>query len=199
LKKNYNEKCDLWSCGVILYALLCGHPPFKSRDDNVTITKILKAQYNFDSAAWKNISPQAKDLVRKLLEPNVNQRYSAQEALNDPWFQLILGESLAISALSNLKQFKLRAQEKSFTYLPKVKSKLQYIVSMFLVHYFTSDEEKQDLLEIFQALDFSGTGRINKKDLLQHNFQINLEVDEILKNVNRSGSKSINYTGIFLK
>jgi len=192
LKKNYNEKCDIWSCGVILYALLCGFLPFESSDDHIIFSKILKCQYSFDSSEWKNISPQAKAFISKLLNPDPKKRYSALEALNDPWFKLVLGEPtldvpLATSTLNNLKQF-------------RANRKLQHAIWMFLVSYFVSSEEKQHLLQEFRALDLFGDGKISKKELVKL-YQIVMkssdpeaEADEVLKHVDNSKSGSINYT-----
>jgi len=192
LRKNYTEKCDLWSCGVILYILLCGQPPFSDDDENITLSRILKAQYNFDGADWKNISPQAKSLVRKLLNPDMNKRYSALEALNDPWFKLVLGEPtldepLAISTLNNLKQF-------------RANRKLQHAIWMFLVSYFVTSEERKHLLRRFKALDTLGDGQISKNELikwcqtLMKSSDPETEAEEILKDVDNSGSGTINYT-----
>ncbi len=158
LKKNYNEKCDIWSCGVILYALLCGFLPFESSDDHIIFSKILRCQLSFESSEWKNISPQAKALIRKLLNLDIDKRPSALEALKDPWFKLVLGEPtldvpLATSTLNNLKQF-------------RANRKLQHDIWMFLVSYFVNSEEKQHLLEKFRALDLFGDGKISKKNLL---------------------------------
>jgi calcium-dependent protein kinase len=49
IEGQYNEKCDVWSCGVILYILLCGYPPFYGRDANSIYNKILKGEYSFNS------------------------------------------------------------------------------------------------------------------------------------------------------
>ena len=70
LKGKYNEKCDLWSCGVILYIILCGKPPFPGKTDKEIIENVKKSVYNFKYKEWDFISDEAKDLVKKLLETN---------------------------------------------------------------------------------------------------------------------------------
>jgi len=52
LKKKYTEKCDLWSCGVILYVLLCGHPPFEGKDDKEILEKVKIAKYDLSGSEW---------------------------------------------------------------------------------------------------------------------------------------------------
>ena len=63
LKHNYNEKCDIWSCGVIFYIILCGYPPFRARTREELNIKILKGEYSFEGKEWSHISNNAKDLI----------------------------------------------------------------------------------------------------------------------------------------
>eukprot|EP00330_Aristerostoma_sp_ATCC50986_P000967 CAMPEP_0114589414 /NCGR_PEP_ID=MMETSP0125-20121206/11862_1 /TAXON_ID=485358 ORGANISM="Aristerostoma sp., Strain ATCC 50986" /NCGR_SAMPLE_ID=MMETSP0125 /ASSEMBLY_ACC=CAM_ASM_000245 /LENGTH=105 /DNA_ID=CAMNT_0001786277 /DNA_START=457 /DNA_END=774 /DNA_ORIENTATION=+ len=56
LEKNYNEKCDVWSCGVIMYILLCGKPPFNGNSEKKIIEKVYKGLYEFKDADWEGIS-----------------------------------------------------------------------------------------------------------------------------------------------
>ena len=84
LMGSYNEKCDLWSIGVILYILLCGNPPFNGSDDQI-INKVKKGSWEFRGMIWNQISEEAKDLVRQLINKNVNERPSAEQALQHPW------------------------------------------------------------------------------------------------------------------
>lgn len=82
----YGLKADMWSVGVILYTMLCGYQPFQDEDDSHQLRLILSGKYAFHKAYWCFISEEAKDLVKKLLVVDPNQRLSAQEALKHPWF-----------------------------------------------------------------------------------------------------------------
>lgn len=84
----YGTKADMWSCGVILYMLLAGYPPF-ALDDMARVMElfdeIATASYNFDDPVWELVSDEAKDLVKELLTVNPAKRLSAKEALRHPW------------------------------------------------------------------------------------------------------------------
>jgi serine/threonine protein kinase len=76
---------DMWSAGVILYILLCGFPPFYEEELPALFDQILKARYDFPSPWWDNISAEAKDLVKKLLELDPKKRYTAEQVMAHPW------------------------------------------------------------------------------------------------------------------
>ena len=86
LTKNYNEKCDIWSVGIITYLLIVGDVPFKGKNNNDIFNKILHQKINFNYNKWKNFSKEAKNFVQLLLQKDFNKRPSAQEALNHNWF-----------------------------------------------------------------------------------------------------------------
>jgi calcium-dependent protein kinase len=85
LSESYDEKCDIWSCGVILYVLLCGYPPFNGESDSDIMMSVRKGQYDFPVEEWSTISKDAKDLVSKMLKFDPKKRYSAKECLSHSW------------------------------------------------------------------------------------------------------------------
>ncbi len=112
LKKRYDEKCDIWSCGVILYILLCGFPPFNGPNDKIIMEKVAKGSYSFDTEEWKCVSDDAKNFIRKMLEYDPAKRMSAEEALNDPWIVKHkdsdeADKPLLANALENMKNFRV--------------------------------------------------------------------------------------------
>lgn len=78
---NYNEKCDMWSIGVILFVMLSGAPPFRADTDDEVIQLVKRAKWSFpNDTIWGYISSEAKDLVSKLMEKDPQRRISAIEA-----------------------------------------------------------------------------------------------------------------------
>lgn len=87
LSKQYNEKCDIWSCGVILYILLCGYPPFNGANDGIILDKVKEGKFSFDTEEWNFVSQEGKNLIKRMLEKNIDKRISAEEALSDVWIK----------------------------------------------------------------------------------------------------------------
>jgi calcium/calmodulin-dependent protein kinase I len=83
--KGYGKETDFWSIGVILYVMLCGFPPFFADDNAELFELIKKAEYDFPEEFWCDISDSAKDLVKKLLVVDRNQRLNAEQVLAHPW------------------------------------------------------------------------------------------------------------------
>ncbi|XP_049327613.1 calcium/calmodulin-dependent protein kinase type 1 isoform X3 [Astyanax mexicanus] len=84
-QKPYSKAVDCWSIGVIAYILLCGYPPFYDENDAKLFEQILKAEYEFDSPYWDDISDSAKDFIVHLMERDPGQRYTCDQALQHPW------------------------------------------------------------------------------------------------------------------
>ncbi|KAJ8016962.1 hypothetical protein DPEC_G00012840 [Dallia pectoralis] len=84
-QKPYSKAVDCWSIGVITYILLCGYPPFYEETESLLFSKIMKAQYEFDSPFWDDISESAKDFIRNMMQKNPKMRFTTEMALRHPW------------------------------------------------------------------------------------------------------------------
>ena len=160
LKKQYNEKCDTWSAGVILYMLICGRAPFDGADDEEIIANIRKGSFNQKHKKLVASSPEVQDLVIKLLEVNVNKRLSAAQALKHPWFAKFNGKSLYM----NIEKEKVKMYlDRLISY--QINSKFQQMVIAFIVHNVPDTEETKDILKIFRLFNTNDDGKLTKEEL----------------------------------
>ena len=176
LKNNYNEKCDLWSCGVMMYLMLCGKQPFEGDNDDEIYEKIRLCKIDFNDEEQDNISNDAKDLIKKLLIKDAKKRYSAREALAHPWI------------VKNKNRVKI--DNKKFAEIVKnlrnysAKLKLQQATLAYIVHNLVHKEDCDYLRQVFIALDDNGDGKLTKDELI-NGLSIILERSEAEKEVNR--------------
>ncbi|XP_057515166.1 calcium-dependent protein kinase 8-like [Amaranthus tricolor] len=154
LKRHYGPEIDVWSAGVILYILLCGVPPFWAETEQGVAQAIIRSVVDFKRDPWPKVSDNAKDLVRKMLEPDPKKRLTAQEVLDHPWLQNIkkapnvsLGETV-------------KARLKQFSVMNKLKKKALKVIAEFL-----SMEEVAGIKEAFDTIDTSKAGKINMEQL----------------------------------
>ncbi|XP_056119732.1 calcium/calmodulin-dependent protein kinase (CaM kinase) II beta 1 isoform X18 [Rhinichthys klamathensis goyatoka] len=84
-KEAYGKPVDIWACGVILYILLVGYPPFWDEDQHKLYQQIKAGAYDFPSPEWDTVTPEAKNLINQMLTINPGKRITAQEALKHPW------------------------------------------------------------------------------------------------------------------
>jgi len=187
----YNEACDIWSCGVILYILLSGEPPFKGDNDEEIIENVKQGKYEFPSKNWSNVSDQAKQLINSLLCP-VSKRLTASEALNHEWFSISLERSapsfeLMKSALNNLKEFHNL-------------NKFQDAVQTFITTQCLSAQDTKEVRAVFREMDKNGDGQLSKEELLRYFNEIlgiedaQEEVDRVMKKVDTDYNGYIGYT-----
>jgi len=87
LAGNYDQMSDMWSVGVIMYVMLCGYPPFYGKTEADVLRKVRLGNFSFQDADWKNISEDAKHLIRNLLKMNPRDRYTAEQPVNHKWIK----------------------------------------------------------------------------------------------------------------
>ena len=109
LQKKYDDRCDVWSIGVILYILLSGKPPFDGDNDEEITEQVKIGTYNIKGGVWQVVSSDAKNLIKKMLTYKYNDRVTAREALDDPWFtnasSVMVDEKIMRECMQNLSKF----------------------------------------------------------------------------------------------
>ena len=114
----YGKEIDLWACGCLAYILLAGYPPFLMADDDVHNKKlyrsILNGKYDMDTAQLKNVSEEAKDLVKGLLCVNPQQRLTVDQALAHSWVSTARETLAARNLEENLKAFRVFQGKQKF-------------------------------------------------------------------------------------
>ena len=219
LSRMYDKSCDLWSCGVIMYILLCGYPPFYGDTDAEIFASVRKAEFNFPSPEWDEISDQAKTLIQTLLSKNPKNRPTAAEALNHEWFLMnglggrssssdsninssntsmgstlkTVKESQEVSLSSTILSDSIRKSLHRFIGMSRLKRYALNIIAEQL-----TENEIGSLSKVFQELDVDGNGVISIEELkvvAQREGLENLEeqVRQLMDGVDVDSSNTINY------
>ena len=160
LKRNYDEKCDIWSCGVILYILIIGTYPFNGNDNNEILYNIEQGNYTFPEWFTQNSSPQVRDLIQQCLKVNPSSRISAKQALEHPFFELYkikeffinVTESFLNETINNIKKY-------------KIKNSLQELTFTYLVHNYPNQYEITLLYRVFNKFNICNDGKLTKDEL----------------------------------
>jgi len=195
LKKKYNEKCDLWSCGVIMYILLSARPPFGGEDDNDIMERVAIGEYDLESPPFDKLSKNALDLIRKLLTMDINERINAEQALNHPWFKENKSQELYNRINDNETMKTLIENLKAY----KRTSIIQETALAYLVHHFPQIKDVVNSCKLFNQIDKSGDGKITKAELLKglseryKSKTLEKDVDEIYKNLDMDNNGYIGY------
>ena len=179
INRKYNEKCDLWSCGVIMYILLTGRPPFQGNSDEEILEKVKQGVYDTKASYFTQLSNEAKDLIQKLLQFEPKKRLSALEALQHKWFKSplyrekdlvnVISPSMARLLLKNLKSY-------------NSSNILKCTVIAYLVHRNTNIEQCNEACKLFNQIDLNGDGKIEKHELIEGLMTYwKLPKDEVIK------------------
>jgi calcium-dependent protein kinase len=187
---NYNEKADIWSCGIILYTMLCGRPPFCGKDENTIKAKILHSKLVFPQKDFKNISSEAINYLKKLLTYEPKKRPSAEEALNESWLNNesnISNIELSKEIIGNLSRFRTTLG-------------LQKVTISFLANQISINEEIKALKEEFDKVDVNKDGEISKEELIKcleisYPYQEAVQrANKIFKEIDFNNDGSINFS-----
>ena len=194
LSGTFDYPCDLWSCGVLLYVLLCGAHPFHSSSSSSTsastLQNIKSIIFNKSISTWAGISDGAKHLISQLLCEQ-SFRLTAEDALKHPWV-LVLTQNdspdtpIVQLALRHLREFR-------FTSL------LADVVHTFITMQRVSNNDLKTMTEVFKKIDKNGDGRLSREELIEEYtatlgiIQAENEVERIMKEVDSDKSGFIDY------
>ena len=179
LSRNYTELCDLWSCGVIMYILLTGRPPFNGSNEEEIMKKIKEGSYDLKKYPWGVISEEAKDLLKGLLQVNTKKRFTAKQALEHKWFKIE-------KTKSNLTVYNVKHRQLKDN-LMKYRSDniLRCAVIALLVHNSIQLNQAHDAVKLFNQIDKNGDGKISKDELFNglQPYKKEISDDELRKQV----------------
>ena len=162
IRGTYDEACDLWSIGVIMYILLTGSPPFDGDSENEILQSVLIGKYDTNLDTYQTLSNKAKDLIAKLLKLNPKERITAKDALLHPWFKTTeftncyrmnsVNSSLAQAMIKNLENYKSN-------------NIIKCAVLAYLVHQSTNIQECINASKLFNEIDLNKDGKLEKDEL----------------------------------
>lgn len=155
LDRRYNQAADLWSCGVIMYQLLCGYRPF-SADTDQALKKLVKTgRVKFPAADWVDVSSQAAELILQFLQVDPSVRLNTQNALKHAWIQVDMERIGDITLKASLVQ-----ELRIFRSLNKFKRAAYHVIASML-----NEEQIAYPREVFMMLDKDGDGFVNVSEL----------------------------------
>ena len=164
IKGKYDEECDLWSVGVIMYIMLTGTPPFNGDDDDSILKAVAVGRYDTTIDTYQSLSKNAKDLITKLLTYNPSERITAKDALTHPWFQT--KEFANIYRVNTINVNEAKNLMNNLQYY-KSDNIIKCAVLAYLVHQNTNMKECVNASYLFTEIDLNKDGKLEKSELIK--------------------------------
>ena len=191
-KGRYDEKCDIWGVGVILYMLISGGVPFPGKDDSEIEKKIMKGSFVLEKGLWNGVSADCKDLIKKMMVVAPENRFSAVDALNHAWIQRLTRVEVDDLAY-NRTLFRMKTLSKS--------TKLKEAFTTFMVSQLSSNNSSNKKLEqVFKKIDKNKDGVISLSEIIEElknemsQEDAEREGRKIMDMVDVDGSGQVDYT-----
>ncbi|CAD8065616.1 unnamed protein product [Paramecium sonneborni] len=192
IEGTYNEKCDVWSLGVLLFNMLIGYPPFYGRNRQELYENIQYQNLIFDRRHWRNSSDEIKDLLKRMLNKNPHLRYSAKECLKHPWFQLVFKDGIYKLPRRSTGFSGTQSEDDQRTLYQMLKTyrigaKFKREVMKVLINQM-NEKDLARLQQIFKNIDVDNSGTITVQELhhaLQQEGSLTTleEIEEIMENI----------------
>ena len=190
-KGNYDEKCDVWGAGVILYALISGELPFTGNTDEEIEAKILKGNFAIENGIWSSVSKECKDLIKRLLAKNPQSRFSSEQALSHRWLLSLTDSS-----------YDLTTHKNSITRMRTIKSsnKLKEVFTTFMISQLSSNSSNKKLEQVFNKIDKNKDGVISISEIIEElrnemsETDAEIEAKRIIDLIDVDGSGKVDYT-----
>ncbi len=203
IKDKYDFECDEWACGVMMYILLTGYPPFPGDDEEEVFNNIMNYEPDFSTKEFKEINNSCIDLIKKLLVKDANKRITADEALKHEFFttginvgNLLKGKFKENSEILKkiIKRMNLELNNKN-----KSKSKFKELVIAYIALNFSDEKEEILAKQLFMNMTEGDKNFIIRKEtFVQKITQIcrNLsrnEIEEVFDNIDKNENGNIEY------
>ncbi|XP_076296515.1 calcium/calmodulin-dependent protein kinase II isoform X26 [Lasioglossum baleicum] len=174
-KEPYGKPVDIWACGVILYILLVGYPPFWDEDQHRLYAQIRAGSYDYPSPEWDTVTPEAKNLINQMLTVNPSKRITASEALKHPWIcqrERVASVVHRQETVECLKKFNARR-----------KLKVAILTTMLATRNFSSRSTKKgDGSQVKESTDSSTT--IEDDDVKARRQEIIKMTEQLIESIN---------------
>ena len=193
LKRKYNEKCDIWSCGIIMYVLLTGKPPFSGSTYKEVLEKVEQNSFEFFEKDLNKVSPECKDLIKELTKYDPSKRPSASEVLKNKWFKSVI----ELKNKSVNKEILYESFKNFMDFSPDFK--FQQAAFAYMIHHLTDQEDVKLIRKAFESFDSNNDGRLSHQEIIDgyvsviQQGKVEKDIKKVIKKIDQDRSGFIEY------